>query len=126
MSADGPVSAGSATGRDPAVVVGEYFAAIRARDAGALRTLFAPDAQLVTAGTTLTGSDDIAAFYVTGAFGYDDLWPRPGPLAVDGDRVTVTIDLRMGGTDHTVEDTFWVSEGRIRRLEIEFLPAGSR
>jgi hypothetical protein len=105
-------------------VVEGYFTAIRERDANALRRLFAPDGELVTAGTTVRGTDAIAAFYETGAFGYDDLWPRPGPLDIDGDRVTVPIDLRMGGTDHNVVDTFFVSDGRIRRLEIVFLSAG--
>ena len=111
--------------QDPARVVGDYFEAIRGRDGDALRLLFAPDAQLITAGTTLTGTEDIAAFYETGAFEYDDLWPRPRPLDVDGEQVKVLIDLRMGGSDHVVADTFWVSDGRIRRLEIDFLPTGA-
>jgi hypothetical protein len=114
MSSDG--------GDDPAAVVARYFTAIRSRDARALRELFDPGAELVTAGTTVKGTDAIAEFYETGAFGYDDLWPNPGPLEVDGRRVTVVIDLRMGGTDHTVADTFEVGAGRIKRLEIAFLP----
>jgi hypothetical protein len=109
---------------DPDAVVESYFTAIRERDGGALRRLFAPEAELVAAGTTVRGTDAIAEFYETGAFGYDDLWPRPGPLEIDGGRVTVVIDLRMGGTDHTVADTFEVSGGKIARLEIAFLPAG--
>ena len=110
-------------GHDPAAVVGRYFAAIRARDGRALRELFDPGAELVTAGTTVKGTDAIADFYETGAFGYDDLWPNPGPLDIDGRRVKVVIDLRMGGTDHTVADTFEVAAGKIQRLEIAFLPA---
>jgi len=109
---------------EPSAVVGSYFTAIRQRDGAALRKMFAPDAVLVTSGTTISGTDAIADFYETGAFGYDDLWPSPGPLEIDGGRVTVVIDLRMGGTDHTVTDTFEVSEGKIRRLEISFLPGG--
>ena len=106
-----------------AEVVAAYFAAIRARHSDALRTLFTPDARIVTSGTEVHGADAIAEFYRTGAFTFDDLWPSPGPLHVDGGRVTVTIALRMGGRDHTVVDTFAVDGGRIRRLDIVFVPA---
>jgi ketosteroid isomerase-like protein len=99
-------------------VVDAYFAAIRNKDAGALLTLFAPDAQLVTAAGTFTGPDAIAGFYRDLAFLVEDLWPEPGPLLVDDDRVAVEIRLRMNGNTTLVGDFFTVAGGKISRLVI--------
>ena len=95
-----------------------YFAAIRARDAEALRALFTDDAELVSAAGTFTGGDAIVGFYRDLAFTVDDLWPEPGPLIVDGDRVAVEIRLRIGGATTLVGDVFTSSGDRIARLAI--------
>jgi ketosteroid isomerase-like protein len=104
-----------ATGVD---VIPAYFAAIRARDADALGTLFTDDAELVSAAGTFSGRDAIISFYRDLAFTVDDLWPEPGPLIVDGDRVAVEIRLRMGGTTTLVGDVFTLADGRIARVAI--------
>jgi len=95
-----------------------YFAAIRARDADALGDLFTADAELVSLAGTFTGRDAIVAFYRDIAFKIDDLWPDPGPLIVDGDRVAVEIRLRMGGGVTLVGDVFTLVAGRIARVAI--------
>jgi ketosteroid isomerase-like protein len=95
-----------------------YFAAIRARDAEALAPLFTEDAELVSAAGTFSGRDAIISFYRDLAFTIDDLWPDPGPLIVDGDRVAVEIRLRMGGTTTLVGDVFTLADGRIARVAI--------
>jgi ketosteroid isomerase-like protein len=100
-----------------------YFAAIRARDAGALGMLFTDDAQLVTTAGTFSGRDAIVGFYRDLAFTIDDLWPEPGPLIVDGNRVAVEIRLRMGGTTTLVGDVFTLADDRIARVAIYTGPA---
>lgn len=110
--------------RDHAALVGAYFEAIRNRDAEALLTLFTDDAELVTAAGTFRGPDAIAAFYRDLAFTVEDLWPEPGPLLIDADRVGVEISLRMGGTVTPVADFFTISHGRIARLAIFTGPPG--
>jgi hypothetical protein len=98
--------------------VDEYFAAIRRKDAGALLGLFTQDAELVTLAGTYVGPDAIASFYRDLAFTVDDLWPEPGPLLVDNDRVAVEIRLRMNGSVSLVADFFTLSDDRISRLAI--------
>jgi ketosteroid isomerase-like protein len=95
-----------------------YFAAIRARDVDALGALFTEDAELVSAAGTVSGRDAIMSFYRDVAFEVDDLWPDPGPLIVEGDRVAVEIRLRMGGTTTLVGDVFTLAQGRIARVAI--------
>jgi ketosteroid isomerase-like protein len=95
-----------------------YFAAIRARDADALGALFTDDAELVTAAGTFCGRDAIVGFYRDLAFGIDDLSPQPGAFIVDGDRVAVEIELRMGGRVSLVADVFTLAKGRIARVAI--------
>ena len=67
---------------------------------------------------TFIGRDAIVGFYRDLAFEVDDLWPEPGPLIVDGDRVAVEIRLRMGGTITLVGDVFTLAGGRIARVAI--------
>jgi ketosteroid isomerase-like protein len=98
--------------------ISAYFAAIRARDADALRDLFTEDAELISAAGAFSGRDAIVSFYRELAFKVDDLWPEPGPLIVDGDRVAVEIRLRMGGATTLVGDVFTLSDGRIARVAI--------
>ena len=97
-------------------VIDAYFAAIRAKDADALGALFTDDADLVTMAGTFTGPSAIAAFYRDLAFQVDDLWPEPGPLIVDGERVAVEIRLRMNGKVSLVGDFFTMRNDRIARL----------
>lgn len=95
-----------------------HFAAIRARDVDARRDLFTDDAELVSAAGMSSGRDAIVAFSRDLAFAVDDLWPEPGPLIVDGDRVAVEIRLRMGGATTLVGDVFTLSGDRIARVAI--------
>jgi ketosteroid isomerase-like protein len=101
-----------------AATVHAYFAAIRARDADGLATLFSTDAELVTAAGTFHGRDAIGGFYRDLAFMVADLLPDPGALVADGDRIAVEIDLRMNGTISPVADFFTFSGGAITRLVI--------
>jgi ketosteroid isomerase-like protein len=103
------------------VVVTAYFEAIRARDADALAALFAIDAELESTAGISRGREAIGAFYRDLAFLVDDLWPDPGPLVVDGDRVEVEIQLRMNGAITPVRDYFTLRDGAITRLVIEGL-----
>jgi len=105
-------------------VVDAYFAAIRAKDADALGALFTDNADLVTVAGTFTGPTAIAGFYRDLAFQVEDLWPEPGPLIVDGERVAVEIALRMNGKVSLVGDFFTLRNGRIERLLICSGPAG--
>jgi ketosteroid isomerase-like protein len=95
-----------------------YFAAIRTRDVIALAALFTDDAELVSAAGTFTGRDAIAGFYRDLAFTVTDLWPEPGALIVDGDRVAVEIRLHMGGMVTLVGDVLTLYDGRIARVAI--------
>jgi ketosteroid isomerase-like protein len=95
-----------------------YFTAIRARDVAALDALFTDDAELVTAAATLSGRADVVGFYRDLAFTVEDLWPEPGDLIVDGERIAVEIRLHMAGTVSLVGDVFTLSGGRISRLAI--------
>ena len=97
-------------------VIDAYFAAIRAKDADALGALFTDDGELVSLGGTFAGPAAIAAFYRDLAFQVEDLWPEPGPLIVDGERVAVEIRLRMNGAVSLVGDFFTLRNGRIARL----------
>ena len=99
-------------------LVHAYFAAIRAKDADALGGLFTDDAALVTLAGTFVGPDAIAGFYRDVAFQVEDLWPEPGPLIVDGERVAVEIRFRMNGKVSLVGDFFTLRNGRIERLLI--------
>jgi ketosteroid isomerase-like protein len=98
--------------------VRSYFEAIRTRDVEALRRLFTPDAELVSAFGIVNGRDAIAGFYANYAFSFDDIWPEPGPLIVEGDRVAVEITLTMAGRTTQVADVFDVGNDGIRRLAI--------
>jgi ketosteroid isomerase-like protein len=108
---------------DPAAVARAYFAAITAHDADAVQACFHDDAELVTATGTYRGPAAIGDFYRQNAFQFEDLRPTPGRLLVDGDRVGVEIELRMGGRTTPVADCFTIDGDRIRRLVIYLLPA---
>jgi len=97
-------------------VIDAYFAAIRAKAADALGALFTDDGELVSLAGTFAGPVAIAAFYRDLAFQVEDLWPEPGRLIVDGERVAVEIRLRMNGKVSLVGDFFTLRNGRISRL----------
>jgi ketosteroid isomerase-like protein len=107
---------------DPAAVADAYFAAITAHDADAVAACFAEDAELVTAAGTFRGPQAIGDFYRQNAFQFEDLRPTPGPYLVDGDRLAVEIELRMGGRTSPVADFFTIAGDRIARLVIYLVP----
>jgi hypothetical protein len=102
----------------PEAVAQRYFAAVTCHDPEAIRSVFWPGAELVRDDTVVKGSDEIARFYATGAFTYDDLAPDPGTMHVDGERVVVDLELHIDGTVIPVRDIFEMSGDRIARLEI--------
>jgi SnoaL-like domain len=103
------------TNTDP---IHAYFEAIRKKDADALRDLFTKDAQLITLAGTFVGPDAIAGFYRDLAFTVDNLWPEPGPLLIDEDRVAVEIQLRMNNNISLVGDFFTLTDHQISRLAV--------
>ncbi len=102
----------------PAAVAQRYFAAVTCHDPEAIRSVFWPGAELVRDDTVVKGSDEIAHFYATGAFTYDDLAPDPGTLHVEGERVVVDLELHIDGTVIPVRDIFEMAGDRIAKLEI--------
>ncbi|HWE66406.1 MAG TPA: nuclear transport factor 2 family protein [Acidimicrobiales bacterium] len=103
---------------DPADLIGRYFSAVTARNVDALRALFSPTAVLTSGPIRLDGRDAIIAYYVDNTFTFDDFHPVPGPLRIEGGRVTVSIDVRLGGLDHTVRDVFETEDSLITSLDI--------
>jgi ketosteroid isomerase-like protein len=108
---------------DPAAVARAYFAAITAHDADAVQACFTDDGELVTATGTYAGPQAIGDFYRQNAFQIEDLRPSPGPFLVDGNRMAVEIELRMGGRDSPVADFFTIEGDKIRRLVVYLGPA---
>jgi ketosteroid isomerase-like protein len=98
-----------------------YFDAVRSRDAGALRALFADDGVVVSGGVTHVGPAAIAEWYETQAFLIE---PEPmlGPFIVDGDRVAVEIDLQTSIGRMLVCDVIETRAGRIERVAIYGTP----
>ncbi len=108
----------------PAALILDYFAAVTAQDVELLRTLFAPDAVLESGETRLIGRDAVLGYYTENTFTFDDFRPEPGPLEVSGNRVSVSLDVRLGGSDRTVFDVFETDGSRITSLHIT--PASTR
>jgi hypothetical protein len=102
----------------PAELATAYFDAIRGKDVEKIRSLFAADATLKTAFGVTEGADAIADFYANYAFQFDDLWPEPGPLIADGNRVAVEITLTAAGQTTNVADVFEIVDDKIHRLTI--------
>lgn len=98
--------------------VNAYFSAMRSKDEAAHRELFAHDAELVTSLGTFVGVDAISAFYRDFAFSVDDLWPEPGRLLVNDDRIAVELRARANGTVSLMADFFTLRDGKISRLAI--------
>jgi hypothetical protein len=102
----------------PAALIGDYFAAVTTRDVEALRDLFAPDAVLESGATLLVGREAVIRYYVDNTFTFDDFRPEPGPLTIEGDRVTVSLNVRLGGADRSVLDVFETAGPQITALHI--------
>jgi hypothetical protein len=102
----------------PAAVIHDYFSAVTAHDAALLRSLFSPSATMVVDTTRLEGIDAIMGYYAQQAFTFDDFRPDPGPLEVTGHRVSVSIDVHLGGQDRTVSDVFEIDGRRITSLRV--------
>jgi predicted TIM-barrel fold metal-dependent hydrolase len=103
----------------PTSYANAYFGAIATRDGEALFSLFAPDADLLIAGATISGAQDIVRYHQRGVFAFADLLPRPGPAVPCADGVRVDGELRLEGHWHRVVHTFEIRAGRIRRLTAE-------
>jgi NAD(P)-dependent dehydrogenase (short-subunit alcohol dehydrogenase family) len=105
-----------AVARTPAQAVALYFDSVRAKDADALHGLFAPDCAFEVPGTRLTGNDAVRDFYRQ-VFAAGTPRPTPGPLLVDGERVSVQIDLEHDGHRVGMADFFTVGgDGRIHGM----------
>ena len=101
-----------------AAVLADYFTAVTAQDLELLADLFAPDAELHSGQTHLVGREAVLGYYRDNTFTFEDFRPVPGPLDIAGGRVTVDIDVRMGGQDRAVHDIFELAGDRIAALHI--------
>jgi uncharacterized protein len=93
-------------------VMGDYFSAVTAQDIEHLATLFSADAVLDSGPTRLAGRDEVISYYRENTFTFEDFRPVPGPLLIEGNQVTVDIDVHMGGADRTVHDVFTFDDAR--------------
>lgn len=105
------------TPRTAAETVQSYFAAVIRADHQALEHLFTEDAVIDFGTTEVHGNKAVGEFY-RGVFAKDTPKPKPRPLIVDGNHVSVEIDLHYEGTDVFVADFFTVVDGRIQRLRV--------
>ncbi|HEY1831558.1 MAG TPA: nuclear transport factor 2 family protein [Acidimicrobiales bacterium] len=101
-------------------VIADYFTAVTAQDVSLLENLFTPDAVLESGATYLEGRDEVLNYYISNTFTFPDFQPTPGPLTIedDGRRVSVDIEVRLGGHTSRVHDVFELVDGRIRRITI--------
>jgi predicted TIM-barrel fold metal-dependent hydrolase len=102
----------------PGAIVHEYFSAVTAQDTELLRMLFSPSATMVIDTTRLQGHAAILDYYSANTFVFTDFRPDPGPLEIEGNRVSVSIDLRLGGQDRSVRDVFETDGTRITSLHV--------
>ena len=107
---------------DVTEVVAAYFSAIRSRDIDGLYSLFGAEAVVTDYEETVYGRDKILERYESRFFGSEDLYPRPGKLLVDGDRVAVEIEVTLNGEVLQVADFFSIADGKIERLSIYAYP----
>lgn len=111
---------------NPVDVVNAYFAGVTAADPQAVADLFAADAVLQNAAGTLTGADAIRRMYENG-LAPGAMKPNPQRFVVDGENVTVEIDLIANGSAVALADFFTIRDGKIARLAIYSLtPADGR
>jgi predicted TIM-barrel fold metal-dependent hydrolase len=102
----------------PRAVMDDYFSAVTAQDIDMLADLFAPEAVLHSGDTRLEGRQAVLGYYRDNTFTFEDFRPHPGPLHIDGNRVTVDLDVRLGGQDRHIHDVFVLSDDRIASLHI--------
>jgi hypothetical protein len=102
----------------PAATIVEYFSAVTAHDGDLLRSLFDPAATMAIDQVELAGIEAIMGYYEQNAFTFPDFRPDPGPLRVEGNRVSVPIDVHLGGQDRTVHDVFETDGSRITALRV--------
>jgi uncharacterized protein len=102
----------------PAAVMDDYFSAVTAQDIDLLAGLFTPDAVLQSGDTRLEGRPAVLGYYQANTFTFEDFRPQPGPLEIDGQRVTVDLQVRLGGQDRQVHDVFVLADDRIASLHI--------
>jgi hypothetical protein len=100
----------------PAAIIHDYFAAVTAHDADLLRSLFSPTATMVIDTTRLEGIASIMNYYAQNAFTFADFRPDPGPIEREGNRISVPIDVHLGGQERTVFDVFETDGTRITSL----------
>ena len=98
-------------------VMSDYFAAVSAQDRSMLEALMAPHIVLQSGPVRLEGRDNVLEYYGA-TFAYPDFRPAPGPPVIEGNRVTVDIDVHLGGHDAVVRDVFELEAGRITSLHI--------
>ncbi len=111
---------------EAAALAEAYFAAVRTGDTEAMRTLFAPEAELVTVAGIYRGPDEVARFYSDLVFATSEhLDPHPGPFIIEGDRLSVEIELHRDGKVQRFADFFTVWDGKIQRLVIYVGPEQS-
>jgi predicted TIM-barrel fold metal-dependent hydrolase len=102
----------------PTAIVAEYFSAVTAHDGDALRSLFDPAATMSIDEVELAGIRAIMGYYEQNAFTFADFRPDPGPLQVEGNRISVPIDVHLGGQDRNVHDVFETDGSRITSLRV--------
>jgi predicted TIM-barrel fold metal-dependent hydrolase len=102
----------------PEAVMADYFTAVTAQDVDRLAGLFTDDAVLESGTTRLEGRDAVLGYYIANTFTFEDFRPVPGPLEVQGDRVTVDLQVHLGGQDRSVHDVFVLAGERIAALSI--------
>jgi predicted TIM-barrel fold metal-dependent hydrolase len=102
----------------PPSVMADYFTAVTAQDIDLLARLFTPDIVLESGATRLEGRDGVLDYYATNTFTFEDFRPVPGPLHIEGDQVTVDLQVHLGGHDRAVHDVFTLAGDRIAALRI--------
>jgi len=101
----------------PAAIMDDYFAAVSAQDLALVGALMAPHIIFESGPVRLEGIDAVLGYYAQ-TFAYPDFRPAPGPLHTEGNRVSVDIDVHIGGHDAKVHDVFTLESGRITSLHI--------
>jgi predicted TIM-barrel fold metal-dependent hydrolase len=101
-----------------AALIDDYFAAVTTHDAAWLRSLYTPDAVFESGDVTLKGREAIVGYYLDNTFTFDDFRPDPGPLTIEGNRVSVWIDVHLGDQERRVHDVFETDGSQISSLHV--------
>jgi uncharacterized protein len=102
----------------PEALIHDYFAAVTAQDTDLLRQLYSPDAVFESGDVVRRGRDDIIDYYVDNTFTFEDFRPAPGRFEVEGLRISVPLDVHLGGGDHQVHDVFETDGTHITSLRV--------